>query len=91
MIKYLIGPCGHFDSSSVGENGQTIRTNSIRKQITLHYGESNVRCISTHKWKKNPLLLLIKIIVICFSCKAVLLFPNTGSVRIILPLCIFMK
>ncbi|OQB25778.1 MAG: Glycosyltransferase Gtf1 [Firmicutes bacterium ADurb.Bin182] len=91
MKKYEIGMCGHFDSSAVGENGQTIRTNNIRKQITKHYGESHVRCISTHQWRKHPVSLMLKILKLCFSCKAILLFPNTGSVRVILPLCVFMK
>lgn len=89
--RYKIGLCGHLNSDAVGENGQTVRTNNIKMQLQKHYGENAVICISTHNWKRKPVSLLIDILKMCVKSEAVILFPNTRSIKTILPFCISLK
>lgn len=89
--QYKIGLCGHLNSDAVGENGQTVRTNNIKRQLQKHYGENAIICISTHNWKKKPFSLLIGILKMCVKSESVILFPNTRSIKTILPFCVLLK
>ncbi len=89
--KYAVGVCGYFDSTLVGENGQTIRTKNITNELIKHYGADKVRCISTHNWKSRPFGLLFDLISLCRRCERVLVFPDTRAIGVIVPVCVSLK
>ncbi len=86
MKKYKIGICGFLDREIYGENGQTMRTITVQKELQNFYGEENVLSISSHIWRKRPFKFLFQIINMSRKCENIIIFPDRNGIKVILTL-----
>jgi glycosyltransferase involved in cell wall biosynthesis len=88
---HKIGICGHFGFKSEINGGQTIKTRIISKELKQIYGENDVLIVDTDKWKRNPINLLIKCILLSVKCKNVIILPAQNGLKLFIPLFLFLS
>ena len=83
---YKVGICGHFGEGKNLLNGQTVKTKILTEELAKQLGENEVTTIDTHGWKKNPIMLLIRIFQLSKNCENVIILPATRGVKVFAPL-----
>ncbi|MBD7970571.1 glycosyltransferase family 4 protein [Paenibacillus gallinarum] len=88
---YKLGICGHFGTGQNLVDGQSIKTNIFKNEVGRILGNEQIKTLDTHKWKKNPLLLLVNSISLFFSCEKVAILPGQNGLKVILPFFLFLS
>lgn len=83
---YRVGICGHFGYKKELLNGQTIKTKILYQELKKYFGEHAVKIVDTHGWKRNPIAILIKMIILVKNCKNIIILPAQNGLKVIAPL-----
>ncbi|MFF2447140.1 glycosyltransferase [Neobacillus sp. NPDC058068] len=83
---YRVGVCGHFGNNKNLLNGQTIKTKLLTEELKIAIGSNLVQTVDTHGWKKNPVALLFKCLLLLKNCDNVVILPAHNGVKIFIPL-----
>lgn len=78
--------CGSFGFGKVSLNGQTIKTEIVTDYYRSVLGNEEVLTIDT-QGLLNFLILPIRLFVVFFTCKNIVILPAQNSLRIVAPLC----
>lgn len=89
--KYKIGIWGQFGSGEKIADGQAVRTTIITQEIIKRYGRSTIKIVNTNGWSKNPILFLIKSILLIIQSEKVIIFPANNGFKIFVPLLNFIN
>lgn len=89
--KYKLGACGNFHLDLTFLNGQVIRSRSVINELENRVGCSNICKISYHNWKKRPISLMFQFINLMIRSEKIIIFPDLGAIRVLLPLAIILK
>lgn len=91
MKKQLIGVVGFYGNEKTTAGGQEAKTCSLTRALEEKYGKENVIRVNTFNWKKHPLRLLKSLINVGRKCKNIFVLPAQNSVKIFIPLFIFLR
>jgi glycosyltransferase involved in cell wall biosynthesis len=91
MKRVRVGVCGFFDDKGALGDGQTIRTLSVTNELELALGRESVKRVSYRDWKKRPLSLLFRLVMLECECKNLLLFPAQSAVNVLIPVTVTLK
>lgn len=80
-----------MDRIIAGENGQTMRTITVCKELENYYGKENVCSISSHIWRKHPFRFFLQIVHMAGTCKNIIIFPDQNGIKVILPLFFLLR
>lgn len=83
---YKVGVCGHFGEGKNLLNGQTVKTKLIAEELKVAFPSQLVGLIDTHGWKSNPILLLIKCVLLIKNSENIIILPAQNGVSVLLPL-----
>lgn len=89
MIK--VGLIGHFGKNENLLDGQTIKTKYLFEALKNIVGEDEVNIIDTHRWKSNPLRLVLKCLSIMKGAENIVILPAHNGVKVLGPLLVFLN
>lgn len=91
MAKQLKKVCviGHFGFGETLLNGQTVKTQTLTKELDRRFGESEVMKIDTRGGVKALLRLPFATLRALRSCKNVVILPAHNGLRVVTPLLSF--
>ncbi|HQD92873.1 MAG TPA: glycosyltransferase family 1 protein, partial [Bacilli bacterium] len=80
---YRVGICGHYGGGKIYLDGQTVKTKIFTKELANKIGEQNIQIVDTHGWKRNPLSLIIKCIMLLSRCQNIIIFPAQNGIKVL--------
>lgn len=80
---YRVGICGHYGGGKIYLDGQTVKTKIFTKELANKIGEQNIQIVDTHGWKRNPLSLIIKCIMLLSRCQNIIIFPDQNGIKVL--------
>jgi glycosyltransferase involved in cell wall biosynthesis len=86
MSKYLIGIVGFFGNGYSTAGGQEAKTCSLTKAFKERYGADKIAIVDTKEWKKNPISLFVKSLILLKNCKNVFILPAQNGLKVFAPL-----
>lgn len=90
MKKPDLTVIGHFGGTETFNDGQTVKTKNLVKELRLA-GLKNIKIVDTYYKKKNPLKLLVQTIYALFYSKNIIILLSTNGLRFFLPLLYYGK
>lgn len=81
-----IGIIGHFGGNKDFYDGQTVKTKNCYRALCEEYGSDNIVALDTYGYKKHFISFFYKSIKIFFSCKNLLILPDSNGVRVFVPM-----
>lgn len=90
-MKFEFGLCGAFDFEEKYTGGQSVKTREFYKALCEEVGERNVKILESTQYKKNPIVFLIKMIILMRTCKSVIIFPAQNGIKVFAPICKILK
>jgi glycosyltransferase involved in cell wall biosynthesis len=93
MLKkqFKIGVCGYFGNGNSLNDGQSIRTLSVTREIEKELGQGNVRRISYHNLKRRPVQFLLNLLLLLIKSENIVLFPAHNAIKLLIPMTITFK
>ena len=86
-----IGVIGHFGGNRNFNDGQTVKTQCIYRELKKIYGKNNVSIVDTYNWKKNPMKLLISSINVASTSTDIIVLPAHKGVKVFIPMFNILK
>ncbi|QLY39826.1 glycosyltransferase [Hujiaoplasma nucleasis] len=90
-ILMRIGVCGHFNSGKNAIGGQTIKTRIITDELKKVYGEQNISIVDTSDWKKKPIKLFFKSLMLAIKSKHIIILPAQNGIKVFIPLFVSLR
>ena len=88
---YKVGICGHFGINQKLLNGQTIKTKVLTEELIKALGDKAVCTVDTYGWKKNPVSLFIKCVLLIKKCENIVILPAQNGVKVFVPLFLLLN
>ena len=85
------GICGHYGGNENFTDGQTVKTKIFTKHLKKMYGEDNVSCLDTYRWRKYFLRLLFGSFKLSKECENIVIVPAWNGVVVLIPLFLFLN
>ncbi len=85
------GICGHYGGNENFTDGQTVKTKIFTKHLKKMYGEDNVSCLDTYKWRKYFTRLLFGAVKLSKECENIVIVPAWNGVVVLIPLFLFLN
>lgn len=83
IYLYRVGICGHYGGGKIYLDGQTVKTKIFTKELANKIGEQNIEIVDTHGWKRTPLSLIIKCIMLLSRCQNIIIFPAQNGIKVL--------
>lgn len=81
-MKVTVGIIGLFGGGNACHDGQTIKTQTVTREIEKVLGKDQVSKVDTYGWKKNPFNLLVKSILTVWNSQNVLFMTDQGGIKV---------
>lgn len=88
---YRIAICGHLAEGKNFTDGQTIKTKSLKDELSKKFSDKQIDLVDTHNWSKNPIKLLYKILKSIKRCNLIIILPAHNGLKVILPLFVILN
>ena len=79
----VIGAFG-FDALKETTGGQPVKTRTLYYSLCEKYGRDNVLCVETYRWKKNPVKMILELMLVIRKCNAIILLPAQNGIKVFL-------
>ncbi len=86
-----IGILGHFGGNEAFFDGQTVKTKNLYSALTQKYTSDEIIVLDTYGYKKNIFAFFYKSIKLFFSCKNLIILPDSNGIRFFIPMYSFLK
>jgi len=90
-LKKKIGIVGHFAVGKNNNDGQTVKTQNLYRELERTYGKKNIQIIDTCNWKKHPFKLLFNCFEMAKNCENIIILPAKNGVKVFVPLFNFIN
>ena len=77
----IIGAFG-FSDLEHATGGQPVKTRALYDLLEEKYGDERITYIETYQWKKNPIRMLVQLLLSVFSCDVLIMLPAQNGVRV---------
>ena len=77
---------GHFAEGKLLLNGQVIKTKVLACELRRIFGSGAIHTIDTHDWKRDPFLLVFRILSAMKNSENIIILPARNGIKVFLPL-----
>lgn len=86
-----VGVCGFFSYAKEDHGGQPVKTRQLYSALNKILGIKSTLFVDTYNWKKRPVLLMIRIIILIGRCENVIMLPAKNGLKVFSPIFVFLN